>query len=156
MGSIDSDSEESRKELIAIKGLPEDTTLEDIRKYDLEENRKELEESNKRLEEHRKRLAVRKGLPEDTTLEDINKYISEERRGKHAAEKGLPEDATMSNENLKLEEGVVALMRSSKSKKEWNANCDKVRAANQGYPDFWFQAIIASEVKTETQRNWSD
>jgi len=54
-----------------------------------------------------------------------------------------------SNEDLKSQDGVVAFMRSSKSEKEWNANCDKVKAANQGYPDFWLQAVIISGVAVE-------
>ncbi len=61
-----------------------------------------------------------------------------------------------SNEDLKSEEGVVALMRSSKSEKEWDTNCDKVKAANQGYPSFWFQAVIISGVATEAKKNWSE
>ena len=61
-----------------------------------------------------------------------------------------------SNEDLKSQDGVVAFMRSSKSEKEWNANCDKVKAANQGYRDFWFQAVIMSGVAAEAQKNWSE
>jgi len=61
-----------------------------------------------------------------------------------------------SNEDLKSEEGVVAFMRSSKSEKEWDANCDKIKAANQGYPDFWFKAVIISGVVAEAQKNWSE
>ena len=61
-----------------------------------------------------------------------------------------------SNEDLESEEGVVALMRSSKSEKEWNENSEKVRAANQGYPDFWFDAIIKPGVIGQTRKNWSE
>ena len=40
---------------------------------------------------------------------------------------------------------VKDLMKSSKSTKEWNANCDKVKAANgSNYPDFWYAEIIQS------------
>lgn len=39
---------------------------------------------------------------------------------------------------------VIALMKSSKSASEWNDNCDKVKAACKGYPDFWYGAVIAS------------
>lgn len=36
-------------------------------------------------------------------------------------------------------------MESSRSKVEWNANCDKVKAACDGdYPDFWYRAILQS------------
>ena len=61
-----------------------------------------------------------------------------------------------SNEDLKSEEGVVAFMRSSRSDKEWRANCDKVKAANHGYPGFWFQAVITSGVAIEAKKNWSE
>jgi hypothetical protein len=39
---------------------------------------------------------------------------------------------------------VITLMESSKSPAEWNANCDKVKKACNGYPPFWYGAIIAS------------
>ena len=59
------------------------------------------------------------------------------------------------NEDLKSEDGVVALMRSSKSGEEWNANCDKVKAANgEEYPEFWLEAVTLSGVAAETQKSW--
>lgn len=67
----------------------------------------------------------------------------------------------MSNENfvspsesLTIKEGVITLMKSSKSKSEWNANCDKVKQANNGYPDFWYGAIVSSGLATETSAKW--
>jgi len=40
---------------------------------------------------------------------------------------------------------VVALMESSKTPREWDANCRKVKAAHGGkYPPCWYEAIIAS------------
>ena len=39
---------------------------------------------------------------------------------------------------------VIALMESSKSDREWNANCDKVKEACNGYPDYWYSAIVLS------------
>jgi len=39
---------------------------------------------------------------------------------------------------------VIALMVSSKSDLEWNANCDKVKEACNGYPDYWYAEIILS------------
>ena len=33
-------------------------------------------------------------------------------------------------------------------------NCDKVKAANNGYPEFWFETIVLSGVLAETRRNW--
>lgn len=44
---------------------------------------------------------------------------------------------------------VVALMKSSQSEAEWNANCDKVKRACGGYPDFWQSAIIQSGIARE-------
>lgn len=46
---------------------------------------------------------------------------------------------------------VVALMESSKSAEEWDANCDKVKAACNGmYPPFWHSAIMLSGVASRT------
>ena len=39
---------------------------------------------------------------------------------------------------------VIALMESSKSDEEWNANCDKVKKAYGGYPDYWYAEIVLS------------
>lgn len=41
-------------------------------------------------------------------------------------------------------EEVKTLMATSNSAQEWNANCDKIKKACGGYPDFWFQEIIVS------------
>lgn len=41
-------------------------------------------------------------------------------------------------------EEVKLLMESSNSEQEWNTNCDKVKKAFNGYPDFWFADIIMS------------
>lgn len=41
-------------------------------------------------------------------------------------------------------EEVTKLMSSSKTEEEWNNNCDKVKRAFNGYPDFWFPDIIMS------------
>lgn len=49
---------------------------------------------------------------------------------------------------------VVALMKSSKSEDEWNANCDKVKKACGGYPGFWYSAIILSGLLNQVQSNW--
>lgn len=39
---------------------------------------------------------------------------------------------------------VKDLMGTSTTAQEWNANCDKVKKACNGYPDFWFKEIIVS------------
>jgi hypothetical protein len=42
---------------------------------------------------------------------------------------------------------VVDLMQSSATEAEWNNNCDKVTAAFDGrLPDFWYRAIIQSQL----------
>jgi hypothetical protein len=57
---------------------------------------------------------------------------------------------------IKTQEDVVELMRGSKSEKEWNANCDKVKKAfGNKYPDFWYGAVIVSGVAKESQDKWS-
>lgn len=56
--------------------------------------------------------------------------------------------------DLTTPEGVKALMASSKGEDEWNNNCDKVKAANNGYPAFWYPTIILGGVLNETRRNW--
>lgn len=40
---------------------------------------------------------------------------------------------------------VVALMESSKTPAEWDANIEKVKAAHDGnYPGYWYEAILKS------------
>lgn len=54
------------------------------------------------------------------------------------------------------EKEVLELMESSRHGKEWNANCDKVKAAFGGYPDFWFRLILASGVATRIVATWTN
>jgi len=56
--------------------------------------------------------------------------------------------------DLTKQENIVALMRSSKSAQEWNANCDKVKEANNGYPDFWYGAIVLSGIAANVSSKW--
>jgi hypothetical protein len=49
---------------------------------------------------------------------------------------------------------VIEMMQSSRSESEWNANCDKVKTAFEGYPEWWFTAIVASGVMSRTQLSW--
>ena len=55
---------------------------------------------------------------------------------------------------LTTREEVVNLMQSSKSEKEWNENADKVKAANGGYPGWWYAEIVLSGVMSKTVANW--
>lgn len=56
--------------------------------------------------------------------------------------------------DLKTPEGVKALMESSKSEKEWNDNCDKVKKANNGYPAFWYETILGTGLAARIQATW--
>jgi hypothetical protein len=52
------------------------------------------------------------------------------------------------------ENEVVELMKTSKSEKEWNANCDAVKKACNGYPAFWYSAIIVSGLVWRVSETW--
>lgn len=52
------------------------------------------------------------------------------------------------------EQEVVDLMKSSKSEDEWNANCDAVKDACNGYPSFWYKSIILSDLASQTAKKW--
>lgn len=56
--------------------------------------------------------------------------------------------------DLTTEDGVVALMESSQTEQQWNANCDAVKAANKGYPAFWFASIIQSGLFRRVAPRW--
>ncbi|KKM73495.1 hypothetical protein LCGC14_1409910 [marine sediment metagenome] len=50
---------------------------------------------------------------------------------------------------------TISLMQSSTSEDDWNDNCDKVKAANNGkYPTYWFMAIIVSGLMGKVQETW--
>lgn len=53
-------------------------------------------------------------------------------------------------------EQVISLMKSSKTVKEWNANCDKVKAAFNGqYPSYWYELIILSGLFSQVTKQSS-
>ena len=56
--------------------------------------------------------------------------------------------------DLKTVEGVKSLMASSKNGKEWDENCDKVKAANNDYPKFWYAEIILSGLLGRVKSQW--
>jgi hypothetical protein len=58
------------------------------------------------------------------------------------------------NRDLITPEGVKALMESSTSEAEWNANCEKVKAANGGYPAFWYSTIVMSGLMGKVTANF--
>lgn len=47
-------------------------------------------------------------------------------------------------------------MASSESEAQWNSNCDKVKKAFNGYPDFWYATIIIGGVLSTAKSdfNW--
>ncbi len=61
---------------------------------------------------------------------------------------------TATEHDLTTADGVKALMESSASESEWNANADKVKKANNGYPSFWFPTIVASGLAAMTMAKW--
>ncbi len=56
----------------------------------------------------------------------------------------------MNELDLTQKENVKTLMASSKSEREWNANADKVKAANNGYPNWWYAEIVLSGLMSKT------
>lgn len=46
--------------------------------------------------------------------------------------------------NLQTPDGVLEHMKGATSETEWNKRCDEVKAANSGYPSFWFATMILS------------
>jgi hypothetical protein len=53
------------------------------------------------------------------------------------------------------EENVVKLMESSASEKQWNKNASAVKKEFNGYPSFWFGAVVVSGVAANTALKWS-
>ena len=52
--------------------------------------------------------------------------------------------------NLTKSEQAAQLMESSCTALEWDANCDKVKAANKGYPLWWHGVIVQSGLAKRT------
>ena len=52
-------------------------------------------------------------------------------------------------------EEVVSLMKNSKSSQEWNENCDKVKKAFNGYPNWWYLTIVQSGVYAQAKATWN-
>lgn len=51
---------------------------------------------------------------------------------------------------------AIDLMKTSTNNDEWDANCDKVKDAFLGYPDWWYKEIILSGLMRSTLGNGSD
>jgi hypothetical protein len=49
---------------------------------------------------------------------------------------------------------VIHLMSSATSESDWNDKCDQVKTACNGYPSFWYSAIILSGLASKVQANW--
>jgi hypothetical protein len=63
-------------------------------------------------------------------------------------------ERSLNKEKVSEEEYVIDLMLGSKSKEEWNNNCDKVKEKFGDYPDFWYKDIVSSGLADEVQSNW--
>lgn len=50
--------------------------------------------------------------------------------------------------------GVTQFMQQSTSEADWNQRCDQVKAANNGYPSFWYFAIVQSGLASRCQQSW--
>lgn len=60
----------------------------------------------------------------------------------------------MSNYDLTTPQGVKSLMAGSTSEAEWNDNCNQVKAANKGYPQFWYPEVVMSGLMSRTTAKW--
>ncbi len=49
---------------------------------------------------------------------------------------------------------VIDLMSSATSEHDWNAKCDQVKAACNGYPAHWYEDIIASGLANKVVASW--
>jgi len=49
---------------------------------------------------------------------------------------------------------IIALMESSKSEEEWNANCELVKEKCNGYPSFWYETIVLSKIAQKVAAKW--
>lgn len=56
--------------------------------------------------------------------------------------------------DLTDKETVQSYMKSATSEQEWNLRCDHVKAANSGYPEWWYPAIIMSGICSQTSSKW--
>lgn len=49
----------------------------------------------------------------------------------------------------------IADLKSTRSPEEWNAVCDRIKAANGGdYPDDWFERVSLSGLHSEIRSGW--
>ena len=59
-------------------------------------------------------------------------------------------------EDLTSEQGVILLLESSRSEKEWEANIDRIKMANNGdYPAFWYKSIVGSGIDLLCRNKWT-
>lgn len=56
--------------------------------------------------------------------------------------------------DLSTEQGVTDYMAQARTETDWNARCDDVKRANNGYPLFWYRAIVLSGLAHKTAVNW--
>jgi len=59
------------------------------------------------------------------------------------------------SQDLTTVDGVKKLMQNATSEQDWDERCDRVKAANGGYPEFWFRTIIMSGLVSEVELRWS-
>lgn len=68
-----------------------------------------------------------------------------------------PSSDSIAAHPLSTVKGVIRFMRQSTDSANWNARCDKVKAANGGqYPGFWYAAIILGGELGACQKRWKE
>ena len=56
--------------------------------------------------------------------------------------------------DLTIESDVTELMESSQSAQELGDNANRVKSANNGYPPFWYSAVILSGLLGRVTARW--
>lgn len=56
--------------------------------------------------------------------------------------------------DLTKQDQAVTLLQSSTSESDWNANIDKIKEANNGYPGWWYTAVIAPGLPQRVASGW--
>lgn len=51
---------------------------------------------------------------------------------------------------------VVAYMKDAISSTDWNIRCDEIKRRCEGYPDFWYQSVIASGLMKRVSASWDE
>ena len=63
----------------------------------------------------------------------------------------------MEDRDLQTAVGALALLESSESEKEWNWNVARIVKINTGFPSFWYDVVLESDLihKTAYRNGWT-